>query len=143
MHVGFTDQRVDDQSNIMGVDRSQELPIARPRVHLNLGKACADALVPRHSPSGAAASSLLAYRTFVRRYKFGECDSLFRIFRRRNDSIADLELCPFHFQCLGCPNEKILSELVRCTADWTALLSDGSAGEPLAARGRHVRVAPN
>ena len=82
VHVRFTDQRVDDQPDVVTIDRSQEFPITGPGIHLNLGEAGADALHSPKSNAVAAATAELTYGTLVCGDKSRKGRSLFRIFGR-------------------------------------------------------------
>src|ERR1051326_409913 len=127
----------------MAIYRSQEPPVARPGIDLDLDKASADCL---HSPqafAAAAASPRLAYRTLVGRSECDKGDPLLRIFLRRDDPIANLEFVHVQLQYLGSTIKKVISQFIRGAANRSSLLGDGPAGEPLAAQGCKVRIAPD
>ena len=81
MHVGFADQRIDNQPDIMAVDCPHEMPITGPCVHLNLDEARANAPGEGssrrviHTPAG------LAYEASIRLGQRSKGDASSEIFR--------------------------------------------------------------
>src|SRR5215813_8341828 len=87
MHIGFADERVHDQSDVVAIDGSQEPPVASPRVHFDLDETGTDRHVPLFSITPAAASTLRSYGSLVRRDEARERGPLLWIFRRRDDAV--------------------------------------------------------
>src|SRR6058998_627197 len=90
-HIGFGDKWIDDKAGVVRIYRTDESPIARPRIHFHFHKAGAYALV-RCSPFTTGNSTAeLTNNAIVRLCQCGKGCRLLRIVTREDRAIADLQ----------------------------------------------------
>jgi hypothetical protein len=65
VHIGFGDKRINDQSCVVRIDRTEELPVSCPRVYFNFSKTRADTFHSSRTLAIAAAASDRLDRGFV------------------------------------------------------------------------------